>query len=257
VPDKRVVVSSQWAVHRRQWAVRHKQLSTDHGGLSTGFTLIELLVALALISTIVTLVYGSVSAAGRSVELYRSRLASTDRACLVLRLLSRQLRCLYLPAMGTDPNHAADPNRSSPATVVSGSVPEPLESAGEGLSFVTTAGIDATLGLWRISYRCAPDTGTLALACAPYYAAGPLPQDQNWRPILTGVKSLTVEFYDGRQYKSSSSGGLDQRLPQAVRIALTVVDEKGRTHEFRTAVPLGCHSAPAPPQVAVPAAKVR
>ena len=51
------------------------------------FTLVEVLVALALISTIVMMVYGSFTAATRSMDLYGRRLACADRASLVLRLL--------------------------------------------------------------------------------------------------------------------------------------------------------------------------
>jgi hypothetical protein len=116
--------------------------------------------------------------------------------------------------------------------------------------------LDATSGLCRVSYRYEPDTGTLTLVSAPYYGAN-VPDPQPGRPILTGVKNLTVECYDGHQYQNSGCGRLEQLLPQAVRIALTVVDEKGRTHEFRTVVPIGCHSAPARAQAAVPASQVR
>ncbi len=67
--------------------------------------------ALALVGTIVTMVYGSYAAASRSVDLYSSRLACSDRTCLVLRLLARQLRCLYLPVGRDGPGVCVLPGR--------------------------------------------------------------------------------------------------------------------------------------------------
>ncbi|MDI9433013.1 MAG: type II secretion system protein, partial [Planctomycetes bacterium] len=60
-----------------------------------GFTLIEMLVALAMIATIVSMVYGSYAATSRSMEMYDSRLTCAQRTQLVLRLMERQLRCAY------------------------------------------------------------------------------------------------------------------------------------------------------------------
>ena len=56
---------------------------------------------------------------------------------------------------------------------------------------------------------------------------------------------------------SGSPGGTDagQTLPQAVKIALTVIDEKSRLHEFKTIVPLGCRRAGPNPAVATGAGK--
>ncbi len=98
----------------------------------------------------------------------------------------------------------------------------------------------------------------LSLSCGPYVAEAPgLPETSRARLLLTGVRDLAIEVYDGRQWKTTAAGSLDQRPPRAVRLALTVVDEKNRSHAFKTMVPLGCYSAPVPPQTSVPASLPR
>jgi prepilin-type N-terminal cleavage/methylation domain-containing protein len=202
------------------------------------FTLVEMLVALALIGTIVTMVYGSFNAASRSLDLYGSRLACDDRACLVLRLLTRQLRCAYRPSFETNPA-PAPAAANAPAAPGTSGPPAPLESNGADLSFLTTAGLGAAPALWRVQYRHDPATGTLSVCCEPYlYGAVALPSAESWRPILTGVRTIEVQCYDGRQWQSGWTA-TSRTLPQSVKIALTVSDEKNRVHEFQTMVSLG------------------
>jgi general secretion pathway protein J len=193
---------------------------------TTGFTLLEMLVALALVSTITAMVYGSFAATGRSLDLYGRRMACGDRTLLVLRLLSRQLRCAYLP--------------TAAAT-------EPFAAGGQTLSFITTAGVNTAssqpAALSRIVYRYDPGAGTLSICGVPcVYGASPAQDPGNWRPLLSGVRSMDFQFYDGRQWQSGWSD--IKTLPAAVQIALTVIDERERPHEFTTMVPIGGRIAP-------------
>ena len=219
------------------------------------FTLVEVLVALALISTIVMMVYGSFTAASRSLDLYGRRLACADRASLVLRLLARQLRCRYLPPRETDPLSAPAPEGAPPAPQASGSL-ESLAISGAGLTFVTTAGLGTGPALSRVTYRHDPATGVLSVCCTPYLGSTEaLPNAGTWRPVLAGVRRIEVQFDDGRQ---GPSGGMDAgpSLPQSAKIALAVLDEKDRVHEFQTMVPLGCRSALPGPSVVTGAGRL-
>ena len=63
-----------------------------------------------------------------------------------------------------------------------------------------------------------------------------------------------MQFDDGRQEPSGGMGA-GPSLPQSVKIALTVLDEKNRVHEFQTRVPLGCRRALPRPAVATEAGK--
>jgi type II secretory pathway component PulJ len=218
----------------------------------------EVLVALALVSTIVTMVYGSYFAASRSVDLYSSRMACCDRTCLVLRLMARQLRCVYLPSSATDPT--ATSSQSSTSTVPT-TVPqtEPLDASGDTLSFVTTAGqgagLDRATALMQVTYRHDSLSGTLSISSEPYVCgAGSLQDSPSGQVILTGIRSMEVQFYDGRQWQPGWTGGDSQTLPQGVKITLTVMDEQNRSQEFETMAPIGCRSAPRTQQISTGAA---
>jgi type II secretion system protein J len=209
--------------------------------------LIEVLVALALVGTILTMVYGSYAAAARSVDLYSSRLACSDRTCLVLRLLARQLRCLYLPSAATDAASTSTPAAAA-ATVTPPA--DLLQADAESLGFVTTAGLDRATALAHVTYRCDPASGTLSLSSEPYvYGGGRLGDSPAGQMLLTGVESLEVQFYDGRQWQSGWTGTGAQALPQGVKITLRVCDDQGRRQEFTTIVAPGCRSAPRLQQV--------
>lgn len=205
--------------------------------------------ALALISTIVMMVYGSFTAASRSMDLYGRRMACDDRASLVLRLLARQLRCAYLPPGETNSPSAPAPTDAPAAPQTAGALAS-LDISGVGLSFITTAGLGPGPALSRITYRHDPATGTLSLCCEPYLdGVAARPGAGVWRPVLAGVRKIEVQFYDGRQWQSAWTDD-SQSLPQCARIALAVLDEAHRVHEFTTTVPLGCRSAGPTPSVA-------
>jgi hypothetical protein len=53
---------------------------------------------------------------------------------------------------------------------------------------------------------------------------------------------VDLQCYDGRQWQAAWNGE-NQRLPQAVKIALTVLDEKDRAHEFETTAPIASRIA--------------
>lgn len=214
----------------------------------TGFTLIEMLVAMTMIVTIVSMVYGSYAATSRSREVYSSRLTCSERANLVLRLMSRQIRCAYGPP--NDPNttesaaRAGRPPVEKPADVFYGHDKGPR---GEILRFVTTAGLGSTLhtqrGLSYIRYQYDPAAGTLSINYGPHEKRRDANNDRlSWRPILEGIVDVEVEFHDGRQWQSQWRDRRTQTLPRAVKIGLTLIDNSGREHQFSTAVPIVCRT---------------
>ena len=219
-----------------------------------------MLVAVALVSTIVMMVYGSFTAASRSVDLYGSRMACCDRTCLVLRLMARQLRCVYLPSSAADPTPSSLHHRTPSGPTATPAI-DPLEASGDTLSFVTTAGQGTgpgqSMALARVTYRHDPVSGTLSISCQPsVYGAVGQQDPTSSRPILGGVRSMEVQFFDGRQWQSGWTGGANRTLPQGVKIALTVIDEKNRSQEFETVVPIGCRSTASKQQVSTPAVKL-
>ncbi len=224
-----------------------------------GFTLIEMLVALAMIATIVSMVYGSYAATSRSMEIYDSRLTYAQRTQLVLRLMERQLRCAYQRPTEPDatPSTEASDNRVQESPKIDETrIPEsrPVfvggvrKAGGELLDFITTAGVaggqSGPQGLARIRYQHDPVLGTLAIRCEPHLdtmrrddSTGP------WQTVLPHVPEIEIEFFDGLQWRPQWSGQASRTLPRAVRLSLTVADEKGRTHRYGATMAIASRTA--------------
>ncbi|MCL5279395.1 MAG: prepilin-type N-terminal cleavage/methylation domain-containing protein [Planctomycetes bacterium] len=220
--------------------------TTDYRLPAPGFTLVEMLVALALVSTIATMVYGSYAAVSRSLDLYGSRTACYERTSLVLRLMARQIRCAYVPILPASPMPPSLQNSVSPALPAAFQA-DSRDVSGTILSFITTAGFAAgpgtSMGVTRVMYRYDSSVGTLSIWCEPYrYTADDSQEPGPWRPILSGVTRVDLQCYDSRQWQAAWNG-TGEKLPQAVKIGLTVLDEKDRAHEFETTVPVASRIA--------------
>ncbi len=222
-----------------------------------GFTLLEMLIAMAIIATIVSMVYGSYAATSRSLEVYDSRLTCAQRTDLILRLMARQLRGAY--ARADEPN-APDSDRGAnrpAANQVTPELPPPLErrvskprpvflggafgARRDMLDFVTTGGLageaDGPQGLTRIRYRHDPRRRTLAVCSGPYVESIRADRSQEeWQTISRQIVGIELEFYDGRRWQTKWNSEPGRRLPRAVRLTLTVMDEKDREYEAGTTV---------------------
>ena len=207
------------------------------------FTLIEMLIAMALISLIVTMVYGSYAATSRSLEVYNGRMACWERGHLALRLMARQLRCAYVPpSQATSAQAAADPNgrRTAQPAVFRA---EPFEPGGEILDFTTTNGLGDSTSLSHIKYRFARSEGVLYIRYRPFARRSADSHDpENWLPLVREITDLELTFYDGRQWQPAWDSREAKRLPQTARIAFTVTDDSGREHSCRMTVPIVCHA---------------
>jgi prepilin-type N-terminal cleavage/methylation domain-containing protein len=222
-----------------------------------GFTLIEMLIAMAIIATIVSMVYGSYAATSRSLEVYDRRLTCAQRTDLILRLMARQLRCAY--GRPDEPNTADSNDAPGNPTMdqasrklsqarelrVSKRRPAFLGGAsGAGrdvLDFITTGGLageaDGLGGLTRIRYRHDSHQRTLAVCSGPYIESirDDRPGDV-WQTLSRQVVTVKIEFYDGRQWQTKWNSEPSRLLPRAVRLTLTAIDEKGRVYESGTTV---------------------
>jgi prepilin-type N-terminal cleavage/methylation domain-containing protein len=227
---------------------------------NNAFTLVEILIGMAIIGLIVAMVYGSYAATTRSLDIYNSRMTCSERAHLVLRLMTHQLRCAYAPPRlapatskatlaGRGSEQFGSPGVrgiSAPAAVLFQG--DPREAGGEILRFLTTGGLsqgpDQPGGISRISYRYETQNRVLSLSCEPSLSPADRRRDSPlWRPVLSGVTGIDLEFYDGRRWQPTWNARETARLPQAVRIILTIVDESGRTHRYETAAPIACRSS--------------
>lgn len=212
------------------------------------FTLIEMLVSLAIVATIVTMVYGSYAATSRTLDVYTSRMTCSEQAHLVLRMMARQIRCAYMPP--TTPR-SSQAQTESKLTLTE--PPAAFDAQGRGLrgdlvSLTTTAGfgaaLDGPVGFSRVVYRYDRAAGSLLICSQPGACNSEVPAESDaWRPILSGLTNIELGFYDGKHWQVQWDSTQAGRLPQAVKIALTVTDENGREHHYATTVPVVCTGA--------------
>jgi len=192
------------------------------------FTLIEMLISLTIVGTIVTMVYGSYAATSRSVDVYTNRSACSERAQLALRIMARQIRCAY-----------ASPTEAAAFRA------ETSNLRGDLLSFTTTGasglGLGQPMGISRVAYRYDGKARNLSIRSEPAVTFRDSSLDSGtWRPMLTGVTGVELAFYDGRNWQQRWDARADGRLPQAVKIALSVTEQSGREHHYATTVPIIC-----------------
>jgi type II secretory pathway component PulJ len=208
-----------------------------------------MLVSLAIVSTIVTMVYGSYAATSRSLDVYGSRMACSERAHLVLRMMARQIRCAYMPPAVARSTETDADRKNPPAESITTFRAEPRGLRGDILNFTTTGGfglgLDSPVGISRVAYRYDESHAALLIRCEPgVYGPDSLRETVAWRPALSGVTEIELAFHDGRQWQPRWDSRQAGRLPQAVQIALTLADQNGRTHRYATTVPIICRTAP-------------
>lgn len=199
----------------------------------SGFTLAEVMVALTVILVILGVLYASYSAASTSVARCRWRADRTHGVRGVLRQMSRELRCAHLSPR----------RRTSPSDVPSGTlvVDEEEEawfegkraaSGGRFLRLVTTSGIGGPgrppAGLSVVAYRLDPLKEVLFRSEMPLCCLGWQKAEAHATPILRNVRSVALEYSDGKDWHDRWDSNDDKRLPGAVRV--TVVLGDGRTY---------------------------
>jgi hypothetical protein len=206
-----------------------------------------MLISLAVVSSIMTMVYGSYAATSRSLDVYNSRMACSERAQLVLRMMARQIRCAYLPPAPTRSTQAKAEHKIAEPETAAAFRAEPSGLRGDLLTFITTGGFDigsdGPLGISRVSYRYDAPRDTLLICCEPSVGGrSSLREADAWRPALTGLTEIELKFYDGKQWQTGWDSKRAGRLPHAVKIAMAVADRKGRVNRYATTVAIACRS---------------
>ncbi len=222
-----------------------------HKADKTGFTLIEMLVAVAMVVTIVSMVYGSYSATSKSAEAYKARMTLCDQARSVLQQMARQIRCCYggAPTDSADPTKAALPKTAallqSPVNYFKGG---PNAPNGEILHLVTTSALsgepDLAGGLFDAAYRFDKSTRTLFVSCTRFVQTPKgLVEERDWSPLIENVDHIELTFFDGRQWIDEWDFTRRKNLPAAVRIDIACRDENRRQCSYGTAAYICCSNS--------------
>ena len=212
-----------------------------------GFTLIELLVAVALIATVLSMVYGSYAVTTRSARACKSRIALSEQGRETLEQIARHIRCSYA---GSDSDRTEDsPARSDqpetvPETNISYFDGNAHAPNGEILSFVSTSGLreekEAKDGLFKVVYRFDKRKRELALSLARFVGTAEGTGKRDWRVIADQVKSVDLEFFDGEKWLDRWDFKDKKALPRAVRIELGGENESLQRYDYSTVAYVSC-----------------
>jgi type II secretion system protein J len=212
-----------------------------------GFTLLEILIALALIATILSMVYGSYFATSRSAQVCQARIAMCHEGRTTLDQIARQIRCAYagiakdadLDQSGT---HKKRIVREHGMNYFTGSR---NASNGEILRFVTTNGFaqekeKPAKGLFEVTYRFDKREGTLFLSPRRFIGTTKKAPKRDWKPIAKNIEHLDLEFFDGKQWLRRWDFEDEKKLPSAVRMDIGCRDEDNRRYDYGTVAHVSC-----------------
>ena len=212
-----------------------------------GFTLVEILVAMAIIVTIVSMVYGSYFATSKSAQAYKSRITLSQQGRKVLGQMTRQIRCSYASKAdkNTYPAPIPQQGKADPASVINYFNGNSDEPSGEILHLVTTNGFSVGLvpsnGLFEVTYKLDKSRGLLfssqrRFASTTKSAA----QKKKWQQISEDIESLKLAFFDGQQWQNKWDFKDKRELPFAVKINITWEDENHRQYQYGTIAYICC-----------------
>lgn len=211
--------------------------------IKKGFTLIEMLAAMAIVVSIVSMVYGSYFATSKSAQAYKARMTASEDARSLLEQMARQIRCSY--AKSPEPTPAATQELPKTQGILEKQVnyfkggPDPVN--GEILHLVTTAryrGLDDLKdGLFDVVYKFDENTHTLLVNRRRFLETPTaLVEDRDFSPVIETLENIELAFFDGLEWLEEWDYSQKKSLPRAVRISIACEDENGRKFTY-TAVP--------------------
>jgi len=225
---------------KTQYAIRNTE---------SGFTLIEVLVAVAIIATIVSMVYGSYLAASRSAGLCKAKMALSKDTQKALQQMAGQIRCTYAGHVPRPsclvPHHPKDDGRwtmDDGQDYFSGNYDD---FRGQILHLVTTNAIfedrNFADGLFEVAYQFDKSRGVLSVSQERF--TGPsesISAERAWQPLPGNVKSVQLQFFDGKRWLNKWDFKDQMELPRAVKIDLIFQDENYRQCHYNTIVYVCC-----------------
>jgi type II secretion system protein J len=197
----------------------------------SGFTLVEILIAMAIIVTVISIVYGSYSVISRSVKTCKARTALSQQGRKVLGLMVRQIRCSYGPTADSSLQQKTI-SQGNAIEYFSGSSDERGSAALHLVAInAFSSKQNSAGGLFEVDYKLDGKTGALLLNQRPFVGTPTKNQENNWYPIAKNTTGIELEFFDGRQWLHKWNFKDQGQLPAAVRINLAFEDEN--QHKYR------------------------
>lgn len=217
-------------------------------GLFPAFTLVEVLVAVAIIVTIVSMVYGSYFATSKSARTYQTRIALFKQGRKVLERMARQIRCSYVGPIEAHTDAAREitgKEKTEPENIFDYFSGDPDDPSGEILHLVTTNRTlclqDGADGLFDITYKLDKSTGTLFLSQTRFInTTKRIVEGKNFRPLFEGVENIDLSFFDGHKWLDKWDFKQKRKLPFAVKIGITCEGENYQQSHYGTVAYVNC-----------------
>ena len=212
----------------------------------SGFTLVEILVAVAIIATIVSMVYGSYFVTSKSAQMCRKRIAMSQQGRKLLGQMAQQIRCSYAGSFKKSTPPAAKGSQKKDVTLentISYFNGSSGEMGGEILYLVTTNSIleKQAPGLFEVTYKFDKNTGTLFLSQQRFVdAPDSFFEKKNWQPLAENINSIELAFSDGRRWLNTWDFKEKKALPYAVKINITFQDENYQQYQYGTTAYICC-----------------
>lgn len=183
--------------------------STDNGSQytkSAGFTLVEVVIAIAIISIIMTAVYGIFTTISATQQRLEEEADIYHQARVIFTLLGRELRSCYL-------NN--NDKRSAFFTADDG-------DGNNYLTFTTTSAVlsgNAPGGLVRVRYQLDEQNNRLLRSATPVYVPDSARTTQR---LSSDITQVSWRFFDGSAWQDSWDSNISYKLPQTVEISMAV-----------------------------------
>jgi len=212
----------------------------------SGFTLVEILVAVAIIATIVSMVYGSYFATSKSAQACRKRIALSQQGRKLLEQMAQQIRCSYAGSVKRPTPPAGKvslKNEDTQENITSYFDGNSGEMGGEILNLVTTYGIveQKSPGLLKVTYKFDKRSGTLLFSQQRFIdAPDSFFERKNWQPLAENINSVELAFSDGQRWLNTWDFKEKKALPYAVKINITFEDENYQQYSYGTTAYICC-----------------
>ena len=190
---------------------------------SKGFTLVEILIAVAIVSLILTIIYGSYASSIDTMNYTQEKMKVFSMIRLTLSRMNEELTSSFFSEDGKDVMFSGEEGRidfisSSHERIFKDSQEHDLSEIGY---FTEAAEEGESLCLWRREDKT-PDDDVL--------------EGGEQEQLMEGLKGIEFKYYDGEEWRDEWDSKEEACLPQAVKVTLKFPEKELSTTVF---VPLG------------------